>query len=217
VTEAEWLSCPDPEPMLSSLASRGAADERKLRLVACACVRQAWHLLPPPAQAAVQAAEAHAGGAASGEDLAQARGRGALGWLGEEPFSIPPRLFATWAAWSASGTAVEPVTACLGFVRRALAPGGGRRKVKRAQALVVRDLFGPLPFRPVAFHPNWGTRDVAAVAQSIHAHRAFEDLPALGDALEEGGCDCGELLNHCRNGGPHYLGCWALDLVTGRA
>ena len=54
------------------------------------------------------------------------------------------------------------------------------------------------------------------MAHAVHAHRAFEELPALGDALEEAGCDCVELLDHLRGGGPHYLGCWGLDLVTGR-
>jgi hypothetical protein len=37
VTEAEWLACADPEPMLDFL--QGGAGERKLRLFACACCR----------------------------------------------------------------------------------------------------------------------------------------------------------------------------------
>jgi hypothetical protein len=53
VTEDEWLSCRDHEPMLEWL--RGKAGERKLRLSACAIVRRApmtldgdtmWGLLP---------------------------------------------------------------------------------------------------------------------------------------------------------------------------
>jgi hypothetical protein len=69
---------------------------------------------------------------------------------------------------------------------------------------------------PTSSLRSFWTRDVLAVAQSIHAHRAFEDLPALADALEEVGCDCVELLDHLRGGGPHFLGCWALDLLMGR-
>src|SRR5207248_4434238 len=56
VTEAEWRTCTAPDRMLSFLTSRGAPDKRRLRLVACACVRQAWHLLPRPAQVAVEVA-----------------------------------------------------------------------------------------------------------------------------------------------------------------
>jgi hypothetical protein len=64
--------------------------------------------------------------------------------------------------------------------------------------------------------PRWHTRDVLTVAHSVHARRTFEDLPAVADALEEAGADCGELLDHLRRGGPHYLGCWGLGVVTGR-
>jgi hypothetical protein len=43
VTEAEWLAASEPEPMLVCL--RGTLGDRKLRLFACACCRQIWHML----------------------------------------------------------------------------------------------------------------------------------------------------------------------------
>src|SRR5262245_46662313 len=54
--EQQWLTCTDPETMLKS--GLGKMTERKLRLFACACARQVWHLLDEdPARRAVLLAE----------------------------------------------------------------------------------------------------------------------------------------------------------------
>jgi hypothetical protein len=45
MTEQEWVGGTEAEKMLAFLRSNGEASERKLRLFACACCRQAWHLL----------------------------------------------------------------------------------------------------------------------------------------------------------------------------
>jgi len=84
------------------------------------------------------------------------------------------------------------------------------------QADLVRDVFGN-PFRPVAVKPAWLTSDVVALATGIYADRAFDRMPILADALQDAGCDNEEVLDHCRSGGPHVRGCWAVDLLTGRA
>jgi hypothetical protein len=41
-------------------------------------------------------------------------------------------------------------------------------------------------------------------------------MPMLGDILEEGGCPDGEILHHCRDGGPHGRGCHVVDQVLAR-
>jgi hypothetical protein len=90
-----------------------------------------------------------------------------------------------------------------------------RRDEVRAQADVVRDLFGN-PFRPVVVARSWLTWNggtVAGLACQIYDERAFDRLPVLADALEDAGCDNADLLAHLRRGGDHYLGCWALDLL----
>src|SRR3954451_6889879 len=70
MTEAEWLSCGDPWPMLQDV--RGRASERKLRLVGCACCRTVWPLLRRASRRAVEAAEALADAVGTAEDRDQA-------------------------------------------------------------------------------------------------------------------------------------------------
>src|SRR5262249_28116970 len=89
------------------------------------------------------------------------------------------------------------------------------REEGQAQAALVRDIFGN-PFRPVALDRSWLSGNGAAVvelAQAIYDERAFEQLPALADALEEAGCTDPQILQHCRETGGHVLGCWAVDLL----
>jgi hypothetical protein len=89
----------------------------------------------------------------------------------------------------------------------------------RAQADLVRDLFGN-PFRPPAPAEaawlEWDGGAVRRLAQAVYSERAFADLPVLADALEDAGCEEGDLLAHLRGPGPHALGCWALDLLLGK-
>jgi hypothetical protein len=82
-------------------------------------------------------------------------------------------------------------------------------------AAIFRDVFAN-PYRPVRFHPAWRTSNVTALATSIYDERAFDRLPILADALEDVGCDNGDVLNHCREGSVHVLGCWPIDLVLAK-
>src|SRR5262249_41152819 len=100
--------------------------------------------------------------------------------------------------------------------------GTGRpaEKAERAaQSCLLRDIFGPRPFRPVAVDPGWLSWNAATtrgLAGAIYEERAFDRLPILADALEEAGCADADLLSHCRQPGEHVRGCWVVDLLLGK-
>lgn len=88
---------------------------------------------------------------------------------------------------------------------------------RNAQLELVRDIFGPLPFRPVSVTPAWITLTVTRLATAIYTDRAFDRLPILADALEDAGCCNADILTHCRQPGEHCRGCWVVDLLLDRA
>ena len=84
-----------------------------------------------------------------------------------------------------------------------------------ALARVVRDLFA-YPFGPDPFRDDWLTTTVVALAGTIDARGSFEDMPILGDALEDAGCMDECVLRHCRHESCHFRGCWVLDSLLRR-
>jgi hypothetical protein len=58
---------------------------------------------------------------------------------------------------------------------------------------------------------------VEAMAGHMDGTGDFRDMPVLADALEESGCTDADLLAHCRSGGGHLRGCWAVDLLLGKS
>src|SRR5260370_923062 len=79
-----------------------------------------------------------------------------------------------------------------------------------------RCLFGP-PFGPAPpaapAVPAYNGGRVPRLAAAIYEERAFDRLPVLADALEDAGCADADILGHCRGGGEHVRGCWAVDSV----
>ena len=129
--------------------------------------------------------------------------------------------FARQAAVQVASADVEEVLDVVGtdFVL-ARTPAGserGRRKEQMRRADLLRCLFGPLPFRRVLVKRSWRTPSVVALARAIYEERRFEDLPVLADAVEEAGCGDEAVLSHCRGGGPHARGCFAVDLILSKS
>jgi hypothetical protein len=219
MTEAEWLACEDPLPMLDLVRVRGAS-ERKVRLFTLTCGRRYRRVWCDPADGPVigglverlfAAGERHIDGAVCSEEIDALRLQ-----LGRRP---------TEWFWSLDGT-LQGDTAFWG--RLCGDRGAGLREeagidvqeLRQSQADLLRDLFGPAPFRPLPrLNPAWlawegGT--VAKLAAAIYEERSFDRLPILADALEEAGCDAADLLTHLRGPGPHVRGCWAVDLLLGK-
>src|SRR5512145_2148413 len=71
MTEAEWLACSNPQPMLEFL--RRKASDRKVRLFAVACCRRVWSSLEHEEfREAVRKAESFADGLVDRAEMLQA-------------------------------------------------------------------------------------------------------------------------------------------------
>jgi hypothetical protein len=240
MTEQEWLACTDPEPMLALLRLARRPGGRKLRLFACACARRAWHLLTrEPPRAAVEAAERCADGLAGPEELRQ-------GWSAvRKALSMAP-LHTPWeAALTAALYAATPDT-CLpegaaGAAANALSRDPRLRRPyhpltskagepsgcpseRASQCALLRDLFTPFGAAEVSASCLTWDGTVARLAAAVYEERVLPSgeldlarLAVLADALEEAGCDQPDLLAHLRGPGPHVRGCWAVDLLLGKA
>jgi hypothetical protein len=217
MTEAQWLACTDPTPMLELL--EGKVKGRQLRLFAVACCRR---VLPP--------GDNRHYGLDLAEDIAEGR--------------PGPQVSDSSADWQSmlleGGTAVD--SALLEPLREDLAerglwpgfpgwsaglattePASGAGVTEAAelalQAEYLRCIVGPRPFRRVTIPPAvfaWRDGTVRRLAQALYEERSFDRLPILADALEDAGCTDADILNHCRGEGPHVRGCWVVDLLLGK-
>lgn len=241
MTEAEWLCCVDPTPMLVFLKERRVS-ERKLRLFACACCRRVWSLIEYPlSREAVEKAELAADGMADVEELCAAADRA---------FDYHGRAYAARAvdagAFAAQCAAVIRFSGIAAYMQAGgvacqaaeYAAYGSAAAVstytkdgtlwmddnkvkahtgieKEQQAWLVRDVFGN-PFRPTSADTTWLTPKVIKLAQEIYNDRDFSRMPQLADILEEAGCTNIDILTHLRSPGPHVRGCWVVDIILGK-
>lgn len=201
--EAMWNECCEPQKMLEFLHKSKLLTPRKTRLWACACARFVWHLLPEEgSRGAIEVAERYADQRATQQELREADERAwDVDWTVESA-----------AAWACC----EPdhwITAnCLADSPSAL-----------TQCAVLRELFGPLPFRPLTLDMASLTSVVRALADAAYDNREVprgrldpQRLGVLADAAEEAGVPP-EVVAHLRSAGPHWRGCWALDLLLGKS
>src|SRR5262245_16472696 len=223
MTEEQWRSCVSPEAMLHHLTSN--ASPRKLRLYAVGCCRRIWsQLRDDRSRHAVEVAQRYADGRATPAELTSAeRMVASLARLHGEVGSPKAHAMhavggAAWAttrpsAWLAAWDAAFDAR----MVARDCIPGTSWERERLYQAELLQDLFGT-PGRAVAIDPSWlafGDGVVQKLARLIYDEDRFGDLPILADALEDAGCACPEVLEHCRGRAPHFRGCWVVDAVLG--
>jgi hypothetical protein len=246
MTEAEWLTCSDPEPMLEYL--RGKASDRKLQLFAVACCRRIWNSFTDErSQQAVEISELYADGSitaeemAAAQNIAEAAARAAgsaeteakhVAWAAVAAamteMAIDVRAwqsvrYAAWASWAIWASARAKTVVRERRLESARAVRTATTKLKRTAmagtAARFRDVFGN-PFRPVPLDLSWlvwNDGTVPKLAQVIYDERRFEDLPVLADALEDASCTDTVILSHCRAPGEHVRGCWVIDLLLGKS
>jgi hypothetical protein len=242
MTEQEWITCTDPEAMLTILPG-GRANDRKKRLFAFACCRTVWALIPEKEhREAILVAERHVDGQATDAELGAVvasvhRGRrkgNMIDWAVYYTVRYP-RGGDYKYAWFvvddiaravASAAAPNPSPTAIGYFRgdkfiiEDVPPNRDRLRWNASYAAhrsvmadLLRDIYGPIPLRPAVVDPRWLTPAVISLAEAIYDGRAFDRLSILADALENAGCDRPDILAHCRSTGPHTRGCWPVDLA----
>jgi hypothetical protein len=225
MTEAEWLQSDDHLLMTDLVAERMSL--RKLRLARVAvCRRVEHHLVDERSRHALEVSEAHADGLVSDEVLAEARSQAKAAYE-----SLLPHHNTQWNAILGAAVGVCCATGTesdlrmqadmIDIVLFAPKPPPDSippelRAANVAEAELLRDVFGN-PFRPVPFDLGWLTITVGALARLMYETRDFSPMPILADALQDAGCECADILDHCRGPGPHVRGCWVVDLVLGKS
>lgn len=219
MTEAEWLTATRPLAMLGFLVDerqRGRHPDHAFLLFACAGMRRVWdRLRKREFREAVEVAERFALGQTDRRRLDRARK------AAEEACQQ--------AYLEAYGYAEDPSLQCAFIARDLAGPSGSAAAWSFCQGLVaamkllpsseaadlLREVFGN-PFRSPRLPEHWrvwneGT--IARLARHVREEGRFDEMPVLGDALEEAGCVDDQILAHCRSTAPHVAGCWVLRLL----
>jgi hypothetical protein len=236
MTEAEWLACTDPVPMLEFL--HGKASARKLRLFALACFRPYRFMLVPETLEALEVADRLAEGTISPCERKRARERAFhAGWnpdaslrhrRGPAKYCVTSSL--SRDAYDAASR-VAHAARHIGVLSKKDWPAdalektewglrvvdwsAGEREQESLQTELLREIFGN-SFRPISLDPSQLKTGVVTLARSIYEDQAFDRIPELVESLRPEVAAI-EVTAHLTEPVPHIRGCWALDLILGKA
>jgi hypothetical protein len=231
VDEAAWNDCRLLYELLALVRPRMNDRQRRLFAVAC-CGRFARQMADARSRDALEVARRFADGEASEEArfAAEADASEAYVAVRDSRLSLEPGLPWSRQAELLAQAALLCVTPGVYYaedaadcVRWALLAANGwgcEQAEETEQCRLLREIVGPLPFHQASVDPLWLAYNDGAAAQLaalIEREQDFDVMPILADALEEAGCADERLLSHCRDRGGHARGCWAIDLLLGRA
>jgi hypothetical protein len=228
MTEAEWLSCNDPQQMLEFLQDSSSVSQRKLRLFAAACCRRIWPLLADiRSRTSIEVAEHFADGqadkyqlkaACKAADKANAQSPSGANFGQLDAAAHVAELDLSCSAADAASTAADAAS------KDPIGNRMARVEECRQQARLLREIFGLFPFHPFPRLPAqvmaWNDGCVVKLATAIYDERDFthDRMGVLADALEEAGLEDREVLSHCRQEeAVHVRGCWCVDLLLGKS
>jgi hypothetical protein len=210
-------SRPKAQPLKAARRSK-----RKIGLFICACYYRGWSALNSVGRTLVADYERYSDGTATWEAVERAY------WASihrsydeirkaedEKKGRISFVSFTNWAP--PSEHFADPAELAQRLAKHA---ANGKNEVavvaeQQAQCQLLRDIFQP--FCPVFLDPSWLTPTALSLAHSVYEDSTFDHLPILGDVLEDAGCTDRAILDHCRGPGPHVRGCWAVDVLLGKA
>jgi hypothetical protein len=240
ITRARWEAGTKPSEMLRSALRWVKNPERKARLYRVALVRRVWDELPWISRVLTELAERQADGDFDEsvldrplEYIAEGVIFCAENWRGNEGGEFPCGGMSDYSRYLERIGFAKPPGADRA---ESLDPARFHELARlaygchfecRARDLnayhefdsvpLIRDIFGN-PFRPVAFSPEWRTDTAVSLARQMYESRDFSAMPILADAIQDAGCDCDEILSHCRDATqPHVRGCWVVDLVLNKS
>jgi hypothetical protein len=219
--EADWRACTDPQWMLAFL--QGKASDRKVRLFACACCRlvfSEFFIFDGDIERAIETAEWYADGLACEDMRREAEQAAQNVEFGTSYDCLVNQVLV--ATVSKTLSAIDVWRRLVKYCQRYTCDDWRIPRIDKLATdgcQVLREVFGPLPFRPVVVEASWMAWHDGAItklAQAIYDDRAFNRLSILAEALEEAGCTDRDILVHCRQSGDHVLGCWVADLLLGK-
>lgn len=213
MTEAEWLACESPTPMLTHVGVNPR--DRRILFYASGILFDRPDLLTPDLMRWGNTVDQVCDGEADAEVL-----------IGTAVWNVYELARSGWSGTRAHYSAISHIITHVSRrepdefepdlpLEEFNVPQEELQPVCRVCAELLRDIFGN-PFRPVPFVADWRTSTVLSLAQQMYESRDFSAMPILADALQDAGCDNDDVLTHCRGTGPHVRGCWVVDHVLGK-
>jgi hypothetical protein len=192
-----------------------AATPRKWRLHACGCARRWGGTAPREFTEALEVAERFADGRATDKELANAchyaencdpLRLGLTQPRNRRETDLDRAARALWAATRSDGWGTSDYR---NYYQRT--------EFRRVYKQVLVEVVGSRP-SPPEVKSAWRTDAVLSLARQMYESRDFGSMPVLADALEDAGCDCADVLDHCRDPqAAHVRGCWIVDPVLGKS